>query len=242
MADIVLTQEGISLIASQGVNPTHMQLASGTLPRDQWAAQTTVSNVIGTFDITQIIKNVTAAGVEVGFTARDSRNIAYNNFATIGVWVGDPTDPASKLVAFGTAASGEIFAPKVATVSLDVPVNVLMTTQQATNITVNNAQVGVADESIAGVVLLASQTEAQELTPASQSASKVLTVVRGFQQILAWWGSITGAQLRSKAELGSIATRNITVQTTDPTQAQINAMSTGDIFCLLYTSPSPRDS
>ena len=48
-------------------------------------------------------------------------------------------------------------------------------------------------------------------------------------------GATTAMGARGNLEIGSIATRDLTVQTTDPTQADIDALNTGDLLAVRAT-------
>ena len=126
MPAIPLTTAGENRLLTSGAEPTHLQFGSTTLPAADWAARTTVPGAFKVIEITQA-----AEGSQLQLTGVDDDDAAaYSNFACLGAWIGDPSDPGSILMAFGTAGTGETYGDKVLNIDLQVSATIGLTAAQ----------------------------------------------------------------------------------------------------------------
>ena len=181
MPDLDVTDVGANRLLTSGAQPTHLQFGSVTLPRDQWARRSVVPGAFLTLPIEAAI--ISTQLRMSGADEDDSR--AYTNFAALGVWIGDPADGASVLMAFGTAPDGQTYGAKELGIDLEVSANVILTQQQMGNITFEQSVVLNASESRFGLTRLPTQAEARALN--GHRHDRVLTVLRGWEQIAAWY-------------------------------------------------------
>ena len=198
MPDLIVTNAGANRLLTAGAQPTHLQFGSGTLPMADWAGRSMVPGVIKTLPLIQAIEATQLQTVAVD----DDDTAAYTNFSALGLWIGDPVDAASVLMAFGTAATGETYGDKALEIDLQVNANVTLTAAQLGNVTFDLAVVLNMTETRFGMGRLATMAEAL----AGMDDTGLLTSLKNQQ----WWddlavptnklsGQVLNAQIASVA-------------------------------------------
>ena len=215
MPDLVLTTGGSNRLLTSGAQPTHLQFGSVTFARQQWSSRSMVAGAFRTVDIQRaIISNqLQMIGVD------DDDAQTYANFASLGVWIGNPADGASVLMAFGSAAAGDTYATKELNNDLEVSANVTLNAAQLGNVTFDRAVVLNASERRFGLVRLPTEAEARAL--AGHAGDRVLTVLRGWEQVLAWHES-----RKASAQQAKTGTGDDTLMSPLRTKEAIEALST----------------
>ena len=157
MPSIPLTTAGENRLLSGGAEPTHLQFGSTTLPEAEWAARTTVPGAFKAIPVTEAV-----VGSELQLDGVDDDDSAeYTNFACLGAWIGDPSNPGSILMAFGTAATGMTYGDKVLNIDLQVSATIALTAAQQGNVTLSISVLLNATETRFGKARRATETEAE---------------------------------------------------------------------------------
>ena len=203
MPDLVVTNAGAARLLTAGAQPTHMQFGSGTLPMTDWSGRTIVPGAFKTVPVIHAIESVQLQTTGVD----DDDAAAYVNFAALGLWIGDPLDAASVLMAFGTAAVGQTYGDKALDIDLEVSANVTLTAAQLGNVMFDVAVVLNMTDTRYGLGRIATEQEARD----ANHAQALMAAVRmgDWYDALDIVASKISGQL-TNAQIASIAATKLT--------------------------------
>ena len=129
MPTLTLTNAGSGALFSGDFDPTHMELGSDELTGGL-AAITDIGTVIRELSISYML-----TGNEIQFASIDTDDAeAYDDFRTLGVWAGDPSNSNSILLGVGSTGDATIYGEKSLGRDLLVSGSFQLTTAQAANV------------------------------------------------------------------------------------------------------------
>ena len=129
MPTLTLHDDGAQALFDGDFDPTHMQLGSDALT----SGLDTLTN-IGTVVQTLLISYM-LTGNEIQFASIDTDDAeAYDDFRTLAVWAGDPSNASSILLGVGSTGDTAIYGEKQLGRDLLVSGSFLLTTAQAANV------------------------------------------------------------------------------------------------------------
>ena len=223
MPAVTLTTAGATELLTSGTEFTHLQFASDAIAAGDLAATTALTGSLAIVAAAEAV-----IGVESQFSGvddDDTRN--YVNFRTLGVWSGAPADSGSTLMAVGSTGDTTTYGDKVVNIDLHATGSLQLTPTQVANATYSTSQVVGASETRTGIVRLATDAESAAATNGGKAVPP--------KGLAAWWASLAIAASKipslpaSRITSGTVAPARlpILVVTTDPTQANINAIPNG---------------
>ena len=129
MPTLTLHDDGAQALFDGDFDPTHMQLGSDAITSGLDTLPD-IGTVVRTLSISYML-----TGNEIQFASIDTDDAeAYDDFRTLAVWAGDPSDAGSILLGVGSTGDTTIYGEKQLGRDLLVSGSFLLTTAQATNV------------------------------------------------------------------------------------------------------------
>ena len=198
-----ITTAGALAMSRVGFHATHEQRSNVRIPPASLVSTTALSGVLVTLPITNIERRSSGAQAQLSFRAiDDDPTRVYDDWVSWAVWSGEPGAQGSVILVAGSRETG-IYAEKSVGVDLGFTHDVVVSHEQAENVTVVRGQYLTASRTREGLIQLASEDE----EVAGTSVEKASTP--GGRQ--AWWTRTWAAigDLSSKVRAGTTTVTGI---------------------------------
>lgn len=176
---MALTDIGRAETMNAGAQFTHAQFSTTEITEESIAARTASVGVVATLPISQLF-----IGPQTNYIAKDDLDSrSYVRVKSVWIWQGDPSQAGAKLMAVERILQNNV--DKIANQDLTLNGSILLTNEQAANITLTALQVGAATTEALGLVEIMTDSEADSATP--PGGSRVPNGQGVLRQVAAWW-------------------------------------------------------